>query len=173
MIFVGVAIVVGVLILAATCAHFVQRRSTLVAESKRRAKQRQQTVAIQDELVVESLIDSVTNGQPLSEALPEFLKVRAALLPEDGHGGNWTGENVNGVLSSQLREGVEAISRRLFLPMFLTSLLIVALTVVAATTLYTFLEASAPSGLNGPLPTPNGTSYDPFAVDPFATKGDL
>tara|TARA_R110002049_G_scaffold4601_5_gene32542 strand:+ start:749550 stop:750377 length:828 start_codon:yes stop_codon:yes gene_type:complete len=167
MIFVGVAIVVGVLILAATCAHFVQRRSVLVADARRRAKQRQQKVSVQDELVIESLIDSVSNGQPLVEALPEFLKARAALLPEKGNGGNWAADDLSSVLSNELRESTESISRSLFLPMFLSSLLIVALTVVGATTLYTFFEQSAPVGPTGPLSAPTSKLYDPFPAQPF------
>ena len=172
MIFVGVAIVVGVLIFAGTCAHFVQKRSVLVAEAKRAINERRQCIHTQDREVIESFIDSVVNGVPIGDALPEFQKARAAVLPEHpASNGHWLIEDADAVLSAQLRGEVEAISRRLFLPMILTSLLVIAITVIAATAMYSFFEPSTQSNFSNPLPSPPAKPYDPFAVDPFANTG--
>jgi hypothetical protein len=172
MIFVAVIIIAGAMAFIACSAHAIYRRSQLVDRQKKTLTGRRQQINKLDQELSERLIDSIVDGKSLGQLVPSYIKQRGQLLSEKGpEAGNWTKGDVDHVMNDRLQSEVGKINRKIALRIAMRGVMIAFLTVVAAASLYSYLEKVPLSAPATATPVDQSTPYDPFDID-FSEGGD-
>ena len=133
----------GVMALAILYVFFLGQRASRSAgvresvEAEVGAKLRQQQEANTN------LVEHIVGGVPVDTALTDYQKVASSILTPDRatEPWNWNADDLERWKKTELHRRNEEVNRKLLLPAIGSSLLIVALTIVAVTVYYNFMSS--------------------------------
>lgn len=112
--------------------------------------------------------NTVVSGTPVDEAIPEYLRKRAAILPSDriDNPSGWTNDDLEAWKKREARRRIEDANRRILMPAVGSSLCVITLTLVMVVTYYQFMSGQVGAGVsNGPNGNP--PSKLPAALPPI------
>ncbi len=167
----------GVMALAILYVFFLGQRASRSAAVRESVEAEVAAKLRQHQEANTNLVEHIVGGVPVDTALGDYQKVVGAILTPDRatEPWNWNADDVERWKRTELHRRSEEVNRRLLLPAIGSSLLIVALTIVAATVYYNFMSSrqaltssQAPAtaaAVSGALPTPPRGSGQQLPAD--------
>ena len=170
--------VLGLIAIAILYFFFVGRRAARRAAVVAEVEKEVATKLRRAEEANVALVEQIVAGTSVDRALSEYQQSRGDILPHDrpADAWDWDGDDLDAWKSRELQRRIEQVNRQTILPAISSSLLMVALTVVALTIYYNFMsnQNSVPAfspATYTPL-TPSLPAGLPPAVQPVSPGGD-
>lgn len=147
----GLFIVIGIVGVVATYFFFDSRGTSRRAAVEAAVEAVIGSIRRQAQQLDAGLMRQLIEGAQIDQAVTEFSRARAALLPNDRENpANWTLDDLEVYRKNQLDRGIEEANRKTLVPAVTTALGIVTLTIVVTVVQYSFVASNGASGPVGP-----------------------
>ena len=151
--------VLGVLSLISLLIFVESRRAAKVADVKADIERQRQQILRDDGLNDQALVDNLLRGVGMDQSVSQFVAERSRLLPgvNPETPSAWTVDQLEDWSRREVRRGIDDVNRRLSVPAFATTIVIVAVCVVSTVILYQFRSGPDMAADGGATPLSQAT----------------